>query len=177
MMTGQMEAVGELSSRIKRQLADLLKSADTGPVSEAAALKRSHGKLTRDYDRLEKGYDLIASQAKAKAKDSVPTVAPAFVPYSEDGDEGGDGRSAGQIQNQLIFNDSIIAEREQDIGKIAKEVKEVNEIFKDLAGMVNDQGEDINNIEEMIGSSNASAAQGLKEVEKAAEYQPKCTIQ
>jgi hypothetical protein len=62
----------------------------------------------------------------------------------------------------MTFNDSIIAEKMQDIGKTAKLVEEVNELVKDLAGMANDQGEDINNIEEMVGSSNASAAQGME---------------
>ena len=81
------------------------------------------------------------------------------------------------MQNQLQFNEGIIAERERDMAEIQKSVTEVNEIFKDVARIVHEQQEDIDKIEEQVGDSHASAQAGLKEVKEAAKMQPSCSIQ
>ena len=42
--------------------------------------------------------------------------------------------------NEIAFNEAIIEEREQGIQEIQQQISEVNEIFKDLAVLVQDQG-------------------------------------
>ena len=106
-------------------------------------------------------------------------------------------RSDQQIQSMMVHNEHLISEREQDITQINKQVKEVsnpstesclpaltlhalqvNEIFKDLADIVETQKADIDTIESTIESSHgASAKEGVNQVKKAAELQPKCAIQ
>jgi hypothetical protein len=54
--------------------------------------------------------------------------------------------------------------------------RQVNEIFKDLAGIVEEQKKDIDSIEAATESSHTSAKEGLNQVQKASELQPKCTI-
>lgn len=44
------------------------------------------------------------------------------------------------LDNELVFNEAIIEEREQGIQEIQHQISEVNEIFKDLAVLVHDQG-------------------------------------
>lgn len=44
------------------------------------------------------------------------------------------------LDNEITFNEAIIEEREQGIREIQEQIGEVNEIFKDLAVLVNDQG-------------------------------------
>lgn len=44
------------------------------------------------------------------------------------------------LDNEITFNEAIIEEREQGIREIQDQIGEVNEIFKDLAGLVNGQG-------------------------------------
>ena len=44
------------------------------------------------------------------------------------------------LDNEIVFNEAIIEEREQGIQEIQQQIGEVNEIFKDLAVLVNDQG-------------------------------------
>lgn len=44
------------------------------------------------------------------------------------------------ILDEIVFNEAIIEEREQGIQEIQQQISEVNEIFKDLAVLVHDQG-------------------------------------
>lgn len=45
-----------------------------------------------------------------------------------------------QLENETVFNEAVIEEREQGIREIHQQIGEVNEIFKDLAVLVHEQG-------------------------------------
>ncbi|KAL4390158.1 hypothetical protein AHAS_Ahas03G0117100 [Arachis hypogaea] len=44
------------------------------------------------------------------------------------------------LDNEFAFNEAIIEEREHGIQEIQQQIGEVNEIFKDLAVLVHEQG-------------------------------------
>lgn len=44
------------------------------------------------------------------------------------------------LDNEVVFNEAIIEEREQGIKEIQSQIGEVNEIFKDLAVLTHEQG-------------------------------------
>lgn len=44
------------------------------------------------------------------------------------------------LDNEIVFNEALIEERDQGIQEIQHQITEVNEIFKDLAVLVHDQG-------------------------------------
>lgn len=44
------------------------------------------------------------------------------------------------LGNEIAFNEAVIDEREQGIQEIQQQIGEVNEIFKDLAVLVHEQG-------------------------------------
>ena len=44
------------------------------------------------------------------------------------------------LDNEITFNEAIIEERDQGIKEIQQQISEVNEIFKDLADLVHEQG-------------------------------------
>ncbi|XP_016200229.1 syntaxin-23-like [Arachis ipaensis] len=44
------------------------------------------------------------------------------------------------LDNEIVFNETIIEEREHGIQAIQQQIGEVNEIFKDLAVLVHEQG-------------------------------------
>lgn len=44
------------------------------------------------------------------------------------------------MDNEIAFNEAIIEERDQGIQEIQQQIGEVNEIFKDLAVLVHEQG-------------------------------------
>ena len=52
----------------------------------------------------------------------------------------------------------------------------VNEMFKDMAEIVQEQGEVLQTVAETTENSNSRAKAGLKQVEQAAGYQSGCII-
>ena len=44
------------------------------------------------------------------------------------------------LDNEISFNEAIIEEREQGIKEIQSQIGQANEIFKDLAVLVHEQG-------------------------------------
>lgn len=81
-----------------------------------------------------------------------------------------------QIQEDKI-NEEIMREREEEIKNIHKGMHQVNEIYKDLAHLVDNQQEDIDQIETQMENTKDNTATGLKHIEKANESsQSQCII-
>ncbi|CAI0418503.1 unnamed protein product [Linum tenue] len=75
------------------------------------------------------------------------------------------------LDNEIAFNEAIIEEREQGIHEIQQQIGEVNEIFKDLAVLVHEQGTMIDDIGSHIDNAHAATAQGRQQLVKAAKTQ------
>jgi t-SNARE complex subunit (syntaxin) len=68
--------------------------------------------------------------------------------------------------HDAAINEDILREREEEIREIHQTVSKVNEVFKDLAEIVNDQQHEIDAVQSMIGRSHQHAQSGLQQVEK-----------
>lgn len=55
------------------------------------------------------------------------------------------------LDSQVEFNEGLIYERDSDILQIQESIGQVNEIFRDLGGLVHEQGHMLDNIESMWG--------------------------
>lgn len=75
------------------------------------------------------------------------------------------------MEEELDLNE--LREREQAIHKIETDIVEVNQIFKDLATMVHEQGEVIDSIEANVETASMQVQQGAQQISKAREYQVK----
>ncbi|KAL7461450.1 hypothetical protein ACHAXS_001874 [Conticribra weissflogii] len=75
-----------------------------------------------------------------------------------------------QIQEDRI-NEEIMKEREQEIRNIHKSMYQVNEIYKDLAHLVDTQQEGIDQVETQMEGAKENTKEGLKHIEKANESQ------
>ena len=75
-----------------------------------------------------------------------------------------------QIQVNRI-NERLINEREIEITNVVKSITDLNELFKDLATMVADQGTVVDRIDYNIERVSHSVDSGLVQLEKAAKYQ------
>ncbi|KAK4802649.1 hypothetical protein SAY86_000852 [Trapa natans] len=75
------------------------------------------------------------------------------------------------LDNEIVFNEAIIEEREQGIQEIQQQIGEVNDIFKDLAVLVHEQGTMIDDIGTHIENSHAATAQAKSNLVKAAKTQ------
>ena len=88
-----------------------------------------------------------------------------------------------QQQQQVVgkmfgheIDEAIAEERDRDLRQINNDLKMVNEMFRDVAQLVEDQSAPIDEIAQMTEESNARAEAGLEQVQQAARYQPGCSI-
>ena len=75
------------------------------------------------------------------------------------------------LDNEISFNEAIIEEREQGIQEIQQQIGEVNEIFKDLAILVHEQGTMIDDIGSNIESAHTATGQAKSQLVKASKTQ------
>ncbi|KAI5072425.1 hypothetical protein GOP47_0012531 [Adiantum capillus-veneris] len=76
-----------------------------------------------------------------------------------------------QLETEVVFNEAIIEEREQGIKDVSQQIGEVNEIFKDLAVLVHEQGVMIDDIDSNIENSYSTTKQANVQLGKAAKSQ------
>merc|ERR1712216_282075 len=83
------------------------------------------------------------------------------------------GRRQELVRNEgeMEFNNALIEEREQGILEIQQQIGEVNEIFQDLAVLVNEQGQMIDDIEANIVSTAVRTKDAQRELTKADKSQ------
>jgi len=74
-----------------------------------------------------------------------------------------------------LINEEIMKQRNLDIQNIERECLELNEIFKDLSLMVNEQGESIESIVENVEQSAICIEDGTKNLEEAEMHSTNAT--
>jgi len=188
----QLEVIQQLGQRIETQLRSHESRLSTLPRSEASSLRTTHIKLTRDYRLVEQQFRNL--QLDVKRKRSLAEVRQREVVRMEEEErerrrreenKGGVGEEEMteegmqwqmQIQEDKI-NEEIMREREAEIKNIHKGMHQVNEIYKDLAHLVDEQQEGIDQIETQMEDTKENTATGLKHIEKANQSsQSQCII-
>ena len=78
-------------------------------------------------------------------------------------------------QDVVLVEDQgrIIRQREQEIANIVQSIQDLNTIFKDLAGMVSEQGEMVDRIDYNIEHAGIKVEEGLKQLQQASKHQAK----
>jgi hypothetical protein len=79
------------------------------------------------------------------------------------------------VQQELDVNEALIQERKDDMQQVHSKIVQVNDIFKDLASMVEDQGEQIETIRGDLQVAEKKTESGVKELDKAQGYQKAST--
>lgn len=74
-------------------------------------------------------------------------------------------------QTELQYHLLLTEERNREIDQVTESVREVNSIFKDLGTLVNQQGEQLDTIEENVQQLHGNTQQASRELHKAHEYQ------
>ena len=84
-----------------------------------------------------------------------------------------DSSSSWQKQDLLFMeeNTQYLRRREQEISSIVQSIQDLNTIFKDLAGMVSQQGEIVDRIDYNIENAGIKVEEGLEQLKKASKYQ------
>lgn len=199
----QQEVVEELSASVQRGLADMNRQILALPRSEQNRPRAAAGKLKKDHDRVASDLSRIVARLKQSRQAALARPQPKqqqqkaparqqprqqqhtvgraqFGPSDAPGDLDvmiGSERVQLQVAMQEeAINDAILREREEEIREINQSVHKVNEIFKDLATLVDKQQNDVDQISELVEKSHQHAEKGLDQVQKAAKLQPSCAI-
>ena len=85
------------------------------------------------------------------------------------------GRRDARLQAD-VGDEALVREREAELRNINADVHKVNEIFRDLATLVDKQQDDVDKIGDLVERSHAHAEKGLDQVQKAAANQSSCAL-
>ncbi|TQS37463.1 hypothetical protein Golomagni_02060 [Golovinomyces magnicellulatus] len=89
--------------------------------------------------------------------------------------EGGQQQTQEQLrlasQDEVDFQDSLIVEREAEIRNIEQGVTELNELFRDVAHIVNEQGDLLDTIHDNVENTRVDTRGAELELRSAARYQ------
>ena len=189
-----------LARRTGREI-KIIGTLDGGSRGEMRARKLQQNKLTRDFQAAMASFKEVeearATKEKAfvrKARASMSGTHPGVGAYggpagasdsqsllgNGGGGGGGMGNSQAQLEldsleNEIAFNDDIIAERETEIKEIESTIAEVGEIFRDLAEIVNEQGDMLNEIDNNIESTVSHTDGAATQLRIANDYHKSAT--
>jgi syntaxin 7 len=74
-------------------------------------------------------------------------------------------------QGEVDFQESLIIERESEIRNIEQSVGELNELFRDVAHMVHEQGEQLDIIADHVDTTHEASQGAHKNLVQASRYQ------
>uniref|UniRef100_A0A7C8ZH31 t-SNARE coiled-coil homology domain-containing protein n=1 Tax=Opuntia streptacantha TaxID=393608 RepID=A0A7C8ZH31_OPUST len=177
--------IGQL---IKDTSAKLKQVSETDHDANVSASKKiADAKLAKDFQSVLKEFQKAQRLAAERETAYAPFVPQAVLPSSYTASEidVSSEKTAEQqallaearrqevlpLDNEISFNEAIIEEREHGIQEIQQQIGEVNEIFKDLAVLVHDQGAVIDDIGSNLENAHAATAQGRSQLGKAAKNQ------
>ncbi|XP_076329328.1 syntaxin-7-like [Tachypleus tridentatus] len=163
-----------------RELTSLDQSSSQSDQRQNKFLKE---KLTNNFTEALKNFQAVQRLAAQKEKESVMRARAHSGlrgdPFS-DGPPGTgtaliDLASPTQSQKVLQMEEEVdielLREREQAVKKLESDIQDVNQIFKDLASLVHEQGDIIDSIEANVESSAIQVEQGTQQLSKARQHQ------
>ncbi|KAI4169634.1 MAG: hypothetical protein LQ343_005573 [Gyalolechia ehrenbergii] len=185
------------TDRVRERVNDLLEEARSGFKDVGEGVKKlttwedlnpsqryTQQKLSREFQASGTEFQSLqrtaiekqrasASAARSAVDSGDPTSAP---PYSDN-----DGQQQSQMQEQeqlrlasqdeVDFQESLIIERESEIRNIEQSVGELNELFRDVAHIVREQGDQLNTIDANVENVRGDTRQADVELRSASRYQ------
>ncbi|CAL5405595.1 unnamed protein product [Camellia sinensis] len=177
--------IGQL---VKETSIKLKQATETDQRTEVSASKKiADAKLAKDFQAVLREFQKAQRLAAERETTYAPFVPKEVLLPSNNGNEleidsaksheqlallvQSKRQEVAMLENDIVFNEAIIEEREQGIEEIQQQIAEVNEIFKDLAVLVHEQGVMIDDISSNIESSHAGTAQATCQLAKASKIQ------
>ncbi|XP_022254137.1 syntaxin-7-like isoform X2 [Limulus polyphemus] len=140
-------------------------------------------KLTSNFTEALKNFQAVQRLAAQKEKESVMRARAHSGLRGDPFSDGPPGTGTALIdlasptQSQKVLqmeeevNVELLREREQAVKKLESDIQDVNQIFKDLASLVHEQGDIIDSIEANVESSAIQVEQGTQQLAKARQHQ------
>ncbi|KAK6928612.1 Syntaxin, N-terminal domain [Dillenia turbinata] len=161
-----LELVKDTSSKLK-SLSDSDRNSNVNPSK-----KIEDAKLARDFQTTLQEFQKVQQLASERESTYSPSGPSSSLPSSSTDDLAPNLDQYRQpflmeqkrqevlpLGNEIAFNEAIIEEREQGIRDIQDQIGQANEIFRDLAVLVHEQGVVIDDIQSNVESSAAVTTQ------------------
>lgn len=170
--------VEETSDKFK-EIGEGVKKITTWP-DVGPSQKFTQSKLQREFRASLQEFQQLQKTALEKEKSSAQAARAALNDAQSPSDErsGGDfGQQQEQEQLRLAnqeevdFQENLIVERESEIRNIEQSVGELNELFRDVAHMVHEQGAQLDIIEENVEVTHDSSRGAHVNLKQASNYQ------
>ncbi|XP_044501454.1 syntaxin-22-like [Mangifera indica] len=171
-----LQLVKETSAKLKT-LSESDRDANVNPSK-----KIEDAKLARDFQAVLQEFQKVQQLASERESTYSPSVPQSTQITIESSGSGEYVASENQpflmeqkrqeillLDNEIAFNEAIIEEREQGLREIEEQIGEANEIFKDLAVLVHEQGVVIDDIHSNIESSAAATSNAKVQLAKASK--------
>ncbi|KAM9924594.1 hypothetical protein OXX59_004429 [Metschnikowia pulcherrima] len=188
-LASSQQNIVSLGSAIRKLIADItVVMSDSSSESEVKASSRQHmmkDRLSSDFRDLESNFDKAVQDytektARAPLQPQKNTNTGNYTESSPLLSQNETERQAQlQIQEdqdtieqtELQYHMLLTEERNRQIEQVAEGIREVNSIFKDLGELVNQQGEQLDTVEENVLQMSGNAHEASRELNKAHEYQ------
>jgi uncharacterized protein (DUF3084 family) len=162
------KAHGKSRHQISQQIA-LLKDSLKETFKRPRPTKDSKAKLTpleKQFEELNRQYKSVpGTEEELKASD-----------YSSNPEENLEDFGIME-KDSLAYHDSVqlkneeLRERKERVDELHKDLHTVNEMFKDAALMIKEQGEDLTVVEKHVDTAAQETGRGVRELTKAEGYQ------
>ncbi|KAI9734735.1 MAG: hypothetical protein M1818_006722 [Claussenomyces sp. TS43310] len=141
--------------------------------------KYTQQKLSREFQASLTEFQSVQRSALEKERASASAARTAMEDATSPSGEAGDAFGQQQAQEQLRlasqdevdFQDSLIVEREAEIRNIEQGVTELNELFRDVAHIVGEQGEQLDTIAANVEDTRTDTRAADVELRRASHYQ------
>lgn len=171
-----------ISQLVKDTSAKLKSLSESNRDSNANANKKiEDAKLARDFQTTLQEFQKVQQLASERESAYTPAAPASSLPTSSGPGEqsieidpesqplvrGQMRQELHLLDNEISFNEAMIEERDQGLREIEEQIGEANEIFKDLAVLVHDQGIVIDDIQSNIDTSAGATVQAKAQLAKA----------
>ena len=167
----QSDVLRQLEARLKEQI--LAQRQRINNQSQTSSHKQALMKLERDFERVQTSVTHTKSRVQKQMKQYQQMGSAKMQDERAANMSNNSARTALEQQQVLIQRDQlqqeIMREREDEIRKINKGMHQVNQIYKDLAHIVGEQQEHVDQIEDKMEESKIAAQSGLDQIHKANE--------
>jgi len=178
-LQNQLHQIQHYTGQLAKDSSKQLKELNNYPPEEALdprQWKLQRERLQADFTKALDNFQRAQRSAAQKEKDAIKKYR-VSQPPGEDNNlidiEGGQGQSKTQLMLEEEQNLEQLQERERAVRQLEADIGDVNQIFKDLAAMVHDQGEMVDSIEANVETASIRVNEGTDQLRQAERYQNK----
>jgi len=180
-LQNQLHQIQHYTNQLAKDTSKQLRDLNEFPPEQSLdprQWKLQREKLHSDFTRALDTFQRAQRQAAQKEKDVIRKYkSQSGLPPPTDQNlieiEGGQSQTRTQAMLEEEQNIEALHEREKAVRQLEADIGDVNQIFKDLAAMVHDQGELVDSIEANVESSSIRVEEGTEQLSQAERYQNK----